>query len=108
MVTKIGQRRFLLKRGYSEEELNKMSPSRAHNIISNAEEISRRLREQKLRKEMEGFTQASNIKRLTDDEIADFTQRAVVQLCPELSQQLMSIVLELLNHRHGVEVKNEK
>ena len=46
-----------------------------------------------------------NLKTLTDDEIVDFIQRAIVQLSPELSQQLMSIGLELLRHRHSVEVE---
>lgn len=47
----------------------------------------------------------SNLKTLTDDEIVDFIQRAIVQLCPELSQQLMSIGLELLRRRHSLEVE---
>lgn len=41
---------------------------------------------------------------LTDDEILDFIRRAA-QSCPELSQQLMSIGLELLRRNRSVEVE---
>lgn len=37
MVEKVGQRKFLLKEGYTEEQLDKMSPSQAHSIISKIE-----------------------------------------------------------------------
>lgn len=46
---------------------------------------------------MKGF------KRLTNDELNDFLQRAVVQLCPELTRQLLSIGLELAQYRDKVE-----
>ena len=39
MVKKIGQRKFLLKRGYFESELDKMSPSEAKRIIADIEKI---------------------------------------------------------------------
>ena len=39
------------------------------------------------------------LEKLTDEELADFTQRACVQLCPELTQQLMSVVVELIDYR---------
>lgn len=39
MVKKIGQRKFLLKRGYFESELDKMSPSEAKRIIASIEKI---------------------------------------------------------------------
>lgn len=39
MVKKIGQRKFLLKRGYSESDLDKMSPSEAKRIIASIEKI---------------------------------------------------------------------
>lgn len=39
MVSKIGQRKFLLKRGYFEAELDKMSPSEARRIIANIERV---------------------------------------------------------------------
>jgi hypothetical protein len=39
------------------------------------------------------------LEKLTDEELADFAQRACVQLCPELVKQLMSIVVELVNYR---------
>ena len=38
-------------------------------------------------------------KRLTDDELADFLQRACVQLVPELTQQLLSLGAELAEYR---------
>lgn len=45
MVKKLGQRRFLLKSGYTEEELDKMSPSIAHSLIRDMEEANRKRRE---------------------------------------------------------------
>lgn len=36
---------------------------------------------------------------LTISDIEDFAQRACVQLCPELTQQCISIVAELLSYR---------
>jgi hypothetical protein len=39
------------------------------------------------------------LEKLTDEELSDFVQRACVQLCPELTQQLMSVVTELVNYR---------
>ena len=46
-----------------------------------------------------------NIKRLTNDELNDFLQRAAVQLCPELTQQLLSVGLELAQYREKIENK---
>jgi hypothetical protein len=40
-----------------------------------------------------------SLEKLTDEELSDFVQRACVQLCPELAQQLMSVVVELSNYR---------
>ena len=45
----------------------------------------------------------SDYKRLTDEELSDFLQRAAVQLCPELTQQLLSIGLELVQYRGKIE-----
>lgn len=42
-------------------------------------------------------------KRLTNEELNDFIQRAVVQLNPTLTQQVMSIVLELEEYRNKIE-----
>ena len=42
-------------------------------------------------------------KRLTNDELNDFLQRAVVQLCPELTQQLLSLGSELAQYREKIE-----
>lgn len=42
-------------------------------------------------------------KRLTDNELADFLQRACVQLVPELTQQLLSLGMELTEYRTQVE-----
>jgi hypothetical protein len=39
------------------------------------------------------------LEKLTDEELSDFIQRACVQLCPELAQQLMSVVVELIGYR---------
>jgi hypothetical protein len=39
MVSKIGQRKFLLKYGYFESELDRMSPSEAKRIIASIEKI---------------------------------------------------------------------
>lgn len=41
MVRKVGQRRFLLKLGYTNEQLDRMSPSTAHDIISDVEKTRR-------------------------------------------------------------------
>lgn len=38
-------------------------------------------------------------KKLTDDELADFLQRACVQLAPELTQQLLALGSELAEYR---------
>ena len=38
-------------------------------------------------------------KKLTDDELADFLQRACVQLVPELTKQLLSLGSELAEYR---------
>ena len=42
-------------------------------------------------------------KKLTDDELADFLQRACVQLVPELTQQLLSLGSELAEYRAKIE-----
>lgn len=42
-------------------------------------------------------------KRLTNEELNDFIQRAVVQLNPTLTQQVMLIVLELEEYRTKIE-----
>lgn len=42
-------------------------------------------------------------KRLTDDELADFLQRACVQLGPKLTQQLLSLGNELVEYRTKIE-----
>ena len=52
MVKKVGQRKFLLKCGYTDEQLDKMSPSMAHTIIGYIEKANRAKREkEKKRKE---------------------------------------------------------
>ena len=43
MVTKVGQRKFLKNAGYTDEELDRMSPGTAHNIIG---ELNRQRREE--------------------------------------------------------------
>lgn len=45
MVKKLGQRKFLLKAGYTEEELDRMSSSKTHSLISDMETTSRKRRE---------------------------------------------------------------
>ena len=45
MVKKVGQRRFLLKCGYTEEQLDHMAPGTAHNIISEIEKANRARRD---------------------------------------------------------------
>lgn len=45
----------------------------------------------------------SDYKRLTNEELNDFTQRVVVQLEPNLTQQVMSIIYELLQYREKIE-----
>ena len=40
-----------------------------------------------------------NDNRLTDDELADFLQRACVQLSPEFTQQLLALGAELTEYR---------
>ena len=42
-------------------------------------------------------------KKLTDDELTDFFQRACVQLVPELTQQLLSLGVELAEYRTKIE-----
>ena len=42
------------------------------------------------------------IKKLTDEELNDFTQRVVVQLEPNLTQQVMSIIYELSQYRDKI------
>ena len=42
-------------------------------------------------------------KRLTNDELNDFIQRVVVQLNPDLTQQVISVVLELEQYRNKIE-----
>ena len=42
-------------------------------------------------------------KRLTNDELNDFISRVVVQLEPALTQQVMSVVLELEEYRTKIE-----
>ena len=45
----------------------------------------------------------SEYKRLTDEELNDFTSRVVVQLEPTLTQQVMSLILELSEYRNKIE-----
>lgn len=42
-------------------------------------------------------------KRLTNEELNDFTSRVVVQLEPALTQQVMSLILELNEYRTKIE-----
>ena len=49
MVKKLGQRRFLLKSGYTNEQLNHMSPHEAHTIISETEQVNRERRKAQVR-----------------------------------------------------------
>ena len=42
-------------------------------------------------------------KRLTEEELNDFTSRVVVQLEPTLTQQVMSLILELTEYRTKIE-----
>ena len=42
-------------------------------------------------------------KRLTNEELNDFTSRVVVQLEPTLTQQVMSLILELTEYRTKIE-----
>ena len=44
-------------------------------------------------------------KRLTNEELTDFTSRVVVQLEPTLTQQVMSLILELTEYRTKIENK---
>ena len=44
-------------------------------------------------------------RRLTNEELNDFIQRVVVQLEPTLTQQVMSVVLELEQYRNKIENK---
>lgn len=49
--------------------------------------------------------------RLTIEEIEDFTQRVCVQLCPELTRQLLSMAVELIEYKYKIEqgtLKEEK
>lgn len=50
MVTKVGQRKFLKKAGYTDKEIDRLSPGAAHNIIG---ELNRQRREEleRLKKE---------------------------------------------------------
>ena len=42
-------------------------------------------------------------KKLTNDELADFLQRACVQLVPELTAQLLSMAVELIEYKQKIE-----
>lgn len=42
-------------------------------------------------------------KRLTNEELNDFTSSVVVQLEPTLTQQVMSLILELTEYRNEIE-----
>ena len=42
-------------------------------------------------------------KKLTDNELTDFLQRACVQLVPELTQQLLSLGMEFAEYRTKIE-----
>ena len=55
MVKKVGQRRFLLKCGYTNEQLDRMAPGTAHNIISELEKANcaRREAEQRAKQKAE-------------------------------------------------------
>ena len=58
MVKKVGQRRFLLKCGYTEEQLNHMAPGTAHNIIGEIEKANRARREVDQRSKQEAEEKA--------------------------------------------------
>ena len=47
-------------------------------------------------------------KKLSDEEVADFVQRAAVQLNAALTRQLLSIVTELLEWRRSTKFINNK
>ena len=51
MVKKVGQRKFLLKCGYTNEELDKMPPYIAHEIIGDIEKANRAKREKEKQKQ---------------------------------------------------------
>ena len=44
MKVKIGQRRFLLRNGYTDEQIDKMTAGTAHSIISELEEKNRKIK----------------------------------------------------------------
>lgn len=48
---KAGQRKFLLNAGYTEEQVNKMTQSKAHSIISNINKVREREKQIELEKE---------------------------------------------------------
>lgn len=51
MVKKVGQRKFLSKCGYTDEELDKMPPYIAHEIIGDIEKVNRAKKEKEKEKE---------------------------------------------------------
>lgn len=73
MVKKIGQRRFLLKNGYTDEQLNHMTPHEAHTIISEIEKSNREKRAVKAKKEkaiidiIEKIERENHIKEMASD-----------------------------------------
>ena len=70
MVKKPGQRRFLLKSGYTNEQLNHMTPYEAHTIISETEKANREKREALAKKEeaaMKKLEREDRIKEMASD-----------------------------------------
>lgn len=106
MVKKVGQRKFLLKCGYTDEQLNHMTPHEAHNIISEIEKANRAKRESQLtemvvisRVEYEALLGELHSLTYKYDKLLDD-----YRLCKDANETIKQKYLELAKE-FGVEVK---
>lgn len=86
MVRKVGQRRFLLKLGYTNEQLDGMSPSTAHGIISDVEKAQEKERqaireaeEEKVRKQQFKKDVQEAVKEVLDQKILDYVRKEAIK-----------------------------
>lgn len=101
MVRKVGQRRFLLKLGYTNEQLDKMSPSTAHDIISNVEKVQRLERqatreaeEEKACKQQFKEAVRKAVEEILDQEILDYIRKEAVKEFAEMLKEDIAIAIK--------------
>lgn len=97
MVRKVGQRRFLLKLGYTNEQLDRMSPSTAHDIISDVEEtqrLERQVEEEKACKQQFKEAVRKAVEEILDQKILDYIRKEAIKEFAEMLKEDIAIAIK--------------